>query len=104
MEDEKQRRIIAECLNAAAFGRFFPDWEFQTLFGLKRDELAKIAAEWPHVDQTSEMVNLAVNNSINNLLGYPIKHSEELSHYLSISREELHIIFDSWRNEPSIEG
>jgi alginate production protein len=36
-----------ECLCAAAEGPFFPDWEFQLLFGLERARVAEIVARCP---------------------------------------------------------
>src|SRR5712691_11317146 len=35
--DEKEREVVQECLRATVEGPFFPDWEFETIFGLKRD-------------------------------------------------------------------
>lgn len=70
--NEKQVQVIGECLDAAASGRFFEDWEFQTLFGLERAEFAFIAAAWPHVNQKGESVNLTIHNSFVNLIGFPI--------------------------------
>lgn len=96
--DEKQTQIIGECLRAAASGQFFPDWEFFTLFGLEREEVAWVAAAWPDVDLSDERVWLAINNSIGNLVGYPIDHPKELSTYLSVSREELEAAFELWRD------
>ena len=40
--DEKERGVVRECLGATVEGPFFPDWEFQTLFGLERDEVRRI--------------------------------------------------------------
>lgn len=36
----KQIQSIGECLRAAAYGPFFPDGEFDTLFGLSREQVA----------------------------------------------------------------
>ena len=62
-------RILGECLRACVEGPFFPDWEFQTLFGLERSEVAEIAQEWPHSRHVNSFI--AVNNALANLLGYP---------------------------------
>ena len=100
--DDGQEQIIGECLKAADSGRFFPDWEFHTLFGLERDEVAKVASAWPNVDLSDERVCLAINNSFGNLLNYPIDHPKEWPDYLSVSREELETNFDRWRNSPAV--
>jgi hypothetical protein len=69
--NEQERQIIFECLRAAVNEPFFPEWEFHTLFGLKRQEVKKIAEMFPNIDDSNEQVNLAIHNSIGNLLGYP---------------------------------
>ena len=81
--------IIGQGLHAAADGPFFPDGEFHTLFGLDRSEVRKIAEEWPKCSASAEDVTTAVNNSLNNLLGYP--HSEDAvwPQWISIGSEQL---------------
>ncbi len=96
--NEKQSQLIGECLTAAATGPFFPEWEFSTLFGLQRTEVADIAALWPDVNEADETVWLAINNAFANLLGYPIDKPQEWPHYLSVSPAELKVVFDRWRN------
>ena len=99
-----EKRIIGECLLAAADGPFFkdegaddPDWEFRSLFGLKREELARVAAAWPGVERHDESVALAVNNSLGNLLGYPHGHDKDWSDFISASVDEVAAVFERWR-------
>jgi len=63
--------IVGQALRAATDGPFFPDWEFHTLFGLERSELQAMADAWPNLAASSDDVEMAVNNSLNNLIGYP---------------------------------
>src|SRR4029077_19527488 len=70
--DQAEREVVRDCLRAAAEGPFFDDWEFHTLFGLKRDEVKNVLESWPNLDENNESVVLAINNSLNNLLGYPL--------------------------------
>lgn len=96
--DEKEREVIKECLRAAAEGPFFPDWEFQTLFGLERDEVKQVLACWPELNEEDESVVCAINNSLNNLLGYPAQNREELwPQYISATDAEVARIFDKWK-------
>lgn len=88
-------KIIWECLNAAANGPFFPDVEFHTLFGLTKEEVRKISLEWEKLDRKNELVQRAVNNSIVNLIGYPIDNPKKWPDYISISREELEDFYKS---------
>lgn len=92
----KETQLIGECLNAIANGPFLPDWEFQTLTGLERKEVAIIAKRWPDFDKHNDAVLLAVSNSMNHLHGYPHHKESELSKYLSVSEEQLREFSDKW--------
>jgi hypothetical protein len=72
-----EREIVRECLRAAVEGSFFPDLEFHTLFGLERGEVRRILSLWPGLDEADESVVIAINNSFNNLLGYPPRTGDE---------------------------
>ena len=97
----KQIQIIGECLRAAAYGPFFPDWEFTALFGLTRNEVADVAEEWPVVLKSHAILRIAVGNSINNLLGYPIKQTDQWDDYISVNRKDLVNVFAAWRRQPT---
>lgn len=73
----EDQSVILACLKAAAAGPFFPNWEFQTLFGIERQVLAEVASQWPDVDPSAEDAELAVVGSMNHLLGYPHGYSLE---------------------------
>lgn len=38
--------LVRRCLAASVDGPFFPDWEFETLFGLTRDEVREVLDAW----------------------------------------------------------
>jgi hypothetical protein len=86
---DEETRVIGECLRAAAEGPFFDDEEYHALFGLTREEVARVATQWPHVSMEDETVQLAVANAMVNLVGYP--HGEEAawSRYISVPRDEV---------------
>jgi len=86
---ERAREIVAGCLAATVQGEFFPEWEFQTLFGVDRSVVARVMAEWPSVDTEDWTVRAAVVGALNHLLGYPHGLDEELSKYASASPEEM---------------
>lgn len=90
------RQIIGECLTASADGPFFPDCEFQTLFGLEREQVRYVARSWPNAMDT-DMQNLAVNNSLANLLGYPHGQDSALRASVSVDEARLRQVFDRWR-------
>lgn len=89
--------ILGEALRAAVDGPFFPDWEFHTIFGLHRSEVRAIAEAWPLQVASPEKTEQAVNNSLNNLLGYP--HGEEAvwSQWISVDERQLCELFDRLR-------
>jgi len=99
--DAKEREVVLECLRAAAAGPFFPDWEFQTLFGVNRDDVKTIVDAWPSVDEAQENVSVAINNSMNNLLGYPHGREKDWPRYISVPPTEVRRIFDKWRHDKS---
>jgi hypothetical protein len=89
--------VIAEALRASAEGPFFPDWEFQTLFGLTREEVLSIASAYMPAEDVPVRVGYAVHNALANLLGYPHGKEAEWRHWLSVSEAELEGVFDRWR-------
>lgn len=99
--DDREREVVRECLRAAVEGPFFPEWEFGTIFGLQRDEVRQVLLSWPELDEADESVVLAINNSFNNLLGYPIGNMEEIwPKYITVSGAVLAKIFDKWKGRP----
>ena len=53
---------------------------------------------WPSLDETDEIVVRAINNSFNNLLGYPAKNKREIwPKFIPVSGVELARIFDKWK-------
>ncbi len=85
-------------LTSSGQGPFFPEWEFHTLFGLERKGLKSILESWPNLDEDDESVVLAINHSLNNLLGYPSNpKDQEWSKFISVSTVDVKRIFDKWK-------
>lgn len=96
--DEREREVVRECLRATVEGPFFPDWEFQTIFGLERDAVRKVLSSWPRLNEADESVVRAINNSMNNLIGYPTQNKKEIwPKYISVMPWDLAVIFDKWK-------
>ena len=93
--DERELRIIQECLFAAVRGPFFPDWEFATLFGLSRGQVARVADRWPESALNDEIA-LAVNNTLVNLTGYPHGEEDSWDHYISAPRSSVKELLQKW--------
>lgn len=84
-----ERKIVLECLGAALNSGFFPDWEFETLFGVEKSIVESTREAWPKVDLLNEEVGAAVIGSLNNLLGYPHGMKNEWSQYISVPPEDV---------------
>ena len=91
---ERQQRIIASCLNATVYGKFFPEWEFQTLFGVNRNVVARVLAAWPTVNASDVEVRAAVVGALNHLLGYPHGHKKEWAEYIPATPVEVQETLD----------
>jgi hypothetical protein len=94
---KQESTVIGEALRAAADGPFFPDWEFHTLFGLERDDVRRIAKEWPLPLVPPEDVVLAVNNSMNMLLSYPHRKHELWAEWISVDQNAFNELFNRLR-------
>jgi hypothetical protein len=93
--------VLKECLRASADGPFFPDWEFNTLFGLERDQIRSIAEAFNESCPLSADVDLAIHNSLGNLLGYPHGQESAWSQWLSVSQADLQSVFSRWQTARS---
>ena len=78
----RDREQIRAALGAACEGPFFADWEFQTLMGVTRAELANVLAWWADSSGTrldepdSDLQATAIRNVLLNLVGYPLSERE----------------------------
>ena len=86
-------------MHATVQGPFFPDWEFPTLFGLERDEVAEVLSRWPDVDDAREIDRVAINNSLNNLLGYPHKCERQWPEFIDAPPAKVADVFAKWRGD-----
>jgi hypothetical protein len=87
--------MVGVCLRAAADGPFFPDWEFETLFGLSREEVRAAAEGWP-ANAARPEVEIAVYNSLSNLGGYPHCQPSALKEVVG-EQEEIRALIDRVR-------
>jgi hypothetical protein len=88
---------LNEALAAAARGPFFPDWEFETLFGLTRAEVSALAGSIASPFTSSQTQRLALADAVANLLGYPHGREADWAAWLSVSQRELEAVYSDWR-------
>jgi hypothetical protein len=94
----EERNVVFECLKCVAAGKVIKhDWEFQTLFGITVLAFKKITKAVPNIDDSNEKVILAINNAMNNLLGYPHGCQDEWQKYMPIPSAEIERVFIKWR-------
>jgi hypothetical protein len=91
--------VVRECLRAAVEGPFFPDWEFSTLIGgMSRDEVAAVLERWPDPANPDKQ-DVAVNDVLNMLLGYPHRREDVWPDFISVGREEVAQALTRWRGD-----
>jgi len=96
------RAIVRDCLQAAVNGPFFPDREFQTLFGLTRTEVATVLDAWPATADVA-VQDIAVTNALNHLLSYPHHKWDAWRSSISASPEEVQQILRRWLGHETFE-
>ena len=82
-----ERQTVLECLLAAEQEEFFPEWEFETLFGMARNQLVCVREQWPEVDFDQPNVGAAIIGSMNHLLWYPHVPDGRWERHISVRRE-----------------
>ncbi|HEX4862192.1 MAG TPA: 5-formyltetrahydrofolate cyclo-ligase [Rhizomicrobium sp.] len=94
----RQREIVRVCLRVAADEPdVFPQWEFATLFGLTRAEVASVADAWP---DCGENTSLAIGNALNNLLGYPHDWQHDWDAHFAFTKADLAATLAAWHGDP----
>jgi hypothetical protein len=91
--------LIRRWLVAAVHGPFFPDGEFRTRMGMTRSEMKGVVRSWP--DSGAPVAqDLAVNNVLVNLLGYPHDEGQAWRDYIAVEPKEVASVLARWRGEP----
>jgi hypothetical protein len=94
-----QHALVAKCLAAVVEGPYIDDDdEFDTVMGVSRDEAAETLAAWPEPARHG-MSFRAVNNALNNLLGYPHGRWPELARDLGATENDVAHALMVWRGE-----
>lgn len=99
-----EQALIQKALTAGAEGPYLPDWELQTLLAVTREELAAVVAAWPDATATTSWESdpervqyIAVNNVLNNLVGYPHGRWASLTEELGAGPKDLVEVLQRWR-------
>jgi hypothetical protein len=88
---------IGAVVAAAVQGPFIDDGEFETLFGVDRNQAAEVLANWPPADDQEQVAYLTINDSFVNLLGYPHGKMARLEAMTGLAAPEIASLFQRWR-------
>jgi len=90
--------IVGQCLRAAVEGPFFPDWEFQTLIGVSREEVRQLATRWSSGVMDAGATPDTVVAVLNNLLGYPHGYASAWSSFIRVPPAEVATVLQKVRS------
>jgi hypothetical protein len=94
-----QQALVAKCLAAVVGGPYIDnDDEFDTVMGVSREDAAETLAAWPAA-AAHGMSFVAVNNALNNLLGYPHGLWHKLVHEIGASKSDVVYALMAWRGD-----
>ena len=92
----EEEASVYECLRCVAAGMLVPhDGEFHSLFGVHPGEVQAVLSQWPRVDDSEDRVHLAINNSMNTLLG--LVPEQDLTRHAAYSKGEIDQVFQKWK-------
>lgn len=99
-----QWSVCVRGIREACSGPYFPDWEFETLIGFRREFVECIAAEeevskrkWGS-DEVSAILNVA-----NNIEGYPHGYASRFTERVGMSPGEFAVLVRSFASQLSVD-
>ena len=93
-----ERNILYQCMKMIAETSLIEDPEFQTRMSINRQELSKVVAAWSTLMDSIDnlVVNLAVNNSLNEVCN-GIQISDTIwNQYFTDSRQDVNNFCCKW--------
>lgn len=75
----------------------------RSLFGFERDEIRRMAQNWPDWDDKAEQSD-AINNVFNNLLSYPHSRWDAWHDYISPRPDDVARIYARWLGVDELDG
>jgi len=93
-----ETEVVRKCLKCIADGKvILHDWEFQTIMGITTEEFLNIYELWPEVDEKDELVEMAIANSMNNLIGYPHGKHHCWAELMDVPISKIIDVFTKWK-------
>lgn len=91
----EERDLVRRCLDAVVGGPFFPEWEFETLFGMSRGDVRSVLACWSE-GRVSPIQDQAIVNALNHLIGYPHEEAEAWDRMIGASPVQVAAVLAKW--------
>lgn len=96
--NEDETEIVRSCLECVADGNvILHDREFQTTMGVEAEWFVAMFAKWPEIDESDMNTRIAINNALNNLLGYPHDFHDKWEVVMDTPLAEIDRNFQKWR-------
>lgn len=97
---DDERSVVFKCLECVAAGKIIAhDWEFQTIMGIEVLAFKRLVKVLPKIDDSKPKVKIAINNAMNNLLGYPHGYHQKWAEVMPIPLVEIERVFIKWRGK-----
>lgn len=94
---DAEKQVVRTCLEVvAADDVLLHDVEFQTVMGVTPAEVQAVLNAWPEIDDSDELVWSTINNSLNNLLGYPHQFHERWAERIPVPKTEVRRVYSRW--------
>ena len=94
---ENELAIVKQCMMCVADGKvILHDWEFHSIMGVGIDEFLEILALWPNINENEERVKMAINNSLNNLIGYSHGKQKSWDRIMEAPISEIESVLQKW--------
>ena len=87
---EQDQKVIGECLRAAPI---FLEGDLAIVTGVDEAQFQEIVDSYPDVDNNEEVVYLAIHGASGNLLGYPHGMLKKWDEFISVTPDELTLLF-----------
>lgn len=91
-----EQEIIRRCMTAILDGPYIEDVHFGTRLGLDRSEMREIVAKWPDLDDSDPDVDLAINNSLNEVCNGVRITAKEWARRIGEPKEAVERTYNRW--------
>lgn len=88
MTADDTNQLVRACFALVVNAEILPEWEFQTLTGFHRCEVAACKESWDLASSTNEQLEMAMS-VVANLIGYPGVRDARISQETGFTKTDL---------------